>query len=63
MTPVINPAAPRAIFESRAPPAPAPVRVEIMGSQKCGIVGKSQPALIVINPMIFTRTCSVGESR
>jgi hypothetical protein len=32
------------------------VRVEIMGSQKCGIVGKSQPALIMINPMIFTRT-------
>jgi hypothetical protein len=32
------------------------VRVEIMGSQKCGIVGKSQPVLIVIDPMIVTRT-------
>jgi hypothetical protein len=26
-----------------------------MGSQKCGTVGKSQPVLIMINPMIFTR--------
>jgi cytochrome bd-type quinol oxidase subunit 2 len=32
------------------------VRVEIMGSQKCRIVGKSQSALILINPVIFTRT-------
>jgi hypothetical protein len=32
------------------------VRVEIMGSQKSGIVGKSQPVLMMINPMIFTRT-------
>ena len=31
------------------------LRVEIMGSQKCRIVGKSQPALIMINPIIFTR--------
>jgi hypothetical protein len=31
------------------------VQVEIMGSQKYGIVGKSQPVLIVINPIIFTR--------
>jgi hypothetical protein len=30
--------------------------VEIMGSQKCGIVGKSQPGLLMINPMISTRT-------
>jgi hypothetical protein len=44
------------------------VRVEIMGSQKCGIVEKSQSALIMINPVIFTRTrnhsvaqLSVGE--
>jgi hypothetical protein len=29
---------------------------DIMGSQKCRIVGKSQPALTMINPMIFTRT-------
>jgi hypothetical protein len=32
------------------------VRVEIMGSQKCRTVGRSQPVLIVIHPMIFTRT-------
>eukprot|EP01047_Picozoa_sp_COSAG01_P059020 COSAG01_NODE_7029_length_3384_cov_2.727245_3_plen_113_part_00 len=33
------------------------VRVEIMGWQhKCGIVGKSQPVLIMIDPIIFTRT-------
>jgi hypothetical protein len=32
------------------------VRGEIMGSQQCRIVGKSQPVLIRINPMIFTRT-------
>jgi hypothetical protein len=31
------------------------VRVEIMGSQKCGIVGKSQSVLIMISPIIFTR--------
>jgi hypothetical protein len=32
------------------------VRVEIMGSQNCGIVGKSQPVLMMINPIISTRT-------
>jgi hypothetical protein len=33
------------------------VRVEIMGSPKCGTVGKSQSVLMMINPMIlFTRT-------
>jgi hypothetical protein len=32
------------------------VRVEIMGSQKCRIVGKSQPVLIAIDPIIFART-------
>jgi hypothetical protein len=32
------------------------VRVEIMGPQKCRIVGKSQSVLIVIDPIIFTRT-------
>eukprot|EP01047_Picozoa_sp_COSAG01_P018623 COSAG01_NODE_1013_length_12138_cov_7.073926_9_plen_130_part_00 len=33
------------------------VRVEIMGSQKCRIVGKSQPLhIIIIDPIIFTRT-------
>jgi hypothetical protein len=31
------------------------VRVEIMGSQKCRIVGESQPVLIMIDPMISTR--------
>jgi hypothetical protein len=39
------------------------VRVEIMGSPKCGIVGKSQPVLMMINPMIFTRTRSDDRSR
>ena len=32
------------------------VRVEIMGSQKCTIVAKSQSVLIVIHPIISTRT-------
>jgi hypothetical protein len=32
------------------------VRVEIMGSQNCRILGKSQSGLIMIDPMIFTRT-------
>eukprot|EP01047_Picozoa_sp_COSAG01_P002225 COSAG01_NODE_58_length_30193_cov_12.302020_8_plen_102_part_00 len=36
------------------------VRVEIMGSQKCGIVGKSQPVLMMVNPIIFTRTRNRG---
>eukprot|EP01047_Picozoa_sp_COSAG01_P000858 COSAG01_NODE_17_length_39991_cov_30.596160_17_plen_51_part_00 len=31
------------------------VRVEIMGSQKCDMVGKSQSVLITISPMISTR--------
>jgi hypothetical protein len=30
--------------------------VEMMGSQKCRIVGKSQSVLMMINRMIFTRT-------
>jgi hypothetical protein len=30
--------------------------VEIMGSQKCGIEGKSQPVFMMIHPIIFTRT-------
>jgi hypothetical protein len=30
--------------------------VEIMGSQKCRIVGRSQPLLIMIDPVISTRT-------
>jgi hypothetical protein len=34
------------------------VRVEIVGSQKCGIVGESQPVLIMINPIIFARARS-----
>jgi hypothetical protein len=33
-----------------------PVRVEIMGAPKCRNVGKSQPVLIVIDPIISTRT-------
>jgi hypothetical protein len=32
------------------------VRGKIMGSQNCGIVGKSQSVLIMINSIIFTRT-------
>jgi hypothetical protein len=32
------------------------VQGEMMGSQKCGIVGKSQPVLVTINPMISTCT-------
>jgi hypothetical protein len=32
------------------------VWVEIMGSPTCGIVGKSQPVLLMVDPMIFTRT-------
>jgi hypothetical protein len=32
------------------------VRVEIVGAQKCRIVGKSQSVLIMVNPIIFTRT-------
>jgi hypothetical protein len=32
------------------------VRVEMMDSQKCRIVGKSQPARMMTNPIIFTRT-------
>jgi hypothetical protein len=34
------------------------VQVEIMGSQKCRIVGKSQSAVMMINPIIFTHTRS-----
>jgi hypothetical protein len=30
-----------------------------MGSPKYGIVGKSQPVLMMINPIIFTRTCTM----
>jgi hypothetical protein len=32
------------------------MRVKIMGSQTCRIVGKYQSVIIVINPIIFTRT-------
>eukprot|EP01047_Picozoa_sp_COSAG01_P030998 COSAG01_NODE_2182_length_8212_cov_7.046838_2_plen_172_part_00 len=38
------------------PEPPVRVRVEIMGSQNCRIVGKSQSVLMMINPIIFTRT-------
>jgi hypothetical protein len=38
------------------------VRGEIMGSQKCRIVGKSQPVLTMINPIIFTRTRRLSVS-
>jgi hypothetical protein len=36
----------------------ARVRVEITGSPKCGTVGKSQSVLVMIHPMIFTRSRS-----
>jgi hypothetical protein len=38
------------------------VRVELMGSQTCRIAGESQSVLIMINPIIFTRTrrCSAA---
>ena len=39
------------------------VRAEIMGSQKCGIVGKSQSVLLVINPIIFTCTRMITTDR
>jgi hypothetical protein len=39
------------------------VRVEIMGSQKCRIVGKSQPALIMIDPTIFTHSRRTSGTR
>jgi hypothetical protein len=50
----------------RSNPAAAPdlraaakrVRVKILGSQKCRVVGKSQTVLIMTNPIIFTRTRS-----
>jgi hypothetical protein len=32
------------------------VRVEMTGSPKCGTIGKSQSVLMMINPIIFTRT-------
>jgi hypothetical protein len=32
------------------------VRVEIMGSQNCGIVEKSQSEFVMTNPIIFTPT-------
>eukprot|EP01047_Picozoa_sp_COSAG01_P048270 COSAG01_NODE_4688_length_4811_cov_3.539588_1_plen_79_part_00 len=38
------------------------VRAEIMGSQKCRIVGKYQSVLIMIDPIIFTRTRTRGDT-
>jgi hypothetical protein len=35
------------------------VRGEIMRSQECGIVGRSQSVLVMINPIIFTRTRTI----
>jgi hypothetical protein len=49
-------AAPHRAAPHRTPLAGVRVRVEIMGSQTCRIVGKSQPVFIMINPIIFTRT-------
>jgi hypothetical protein len=53
-TPLFLPRAPGVVSLWRTPLIR--VRVEIMGSQKCGIVGKYQPVLMMINPIIFTRT-------
>jgi hypothetical protein len=42
------------------------VRVEITGWQKCRVVGKSQPVLMMINAVIFTRTrtlCAWASAR
>jgi hypothetical protein len=39
------------------------VRVEIMGSQKCGIVGESQPVLMMIHPVISTRNRRAAHLR
>jgi hypothetical protein len=38
------------------------VRVEIVGSQKCRMVGKSQSAVMMINPIIFTSTLGAQAS-
>jgi hypothetical protein len=38
------------------------VRVEIMGSPNCGIVGKSQPVLAMIDPII-SRSDDYDRSR
>jgi ribosomal protein S14 len=58
----------RLLFLSRnqlreATPRIIRVRVGIMGSQTCRIVGKSQPVLIMINPIIFTRTRNTPPGR
>ena len=42
------------------------VRVEIMRWQKCRVLGKSQSVLMMINPIIFTRTrtlCAWASAR
>jgi hypothetical protein len=53
---------PRRSWRRSPPPAPGlRVRVEILGSQKCGIVAKSQSVLIVTNPIIFARTRSYSN--
>ena len=38
------------------------VWVERMGAPKCRIVGKSQPVLIMIDPIISPRTCRLREA-
>eukprot|EP01047_Picozoa_sp_COSAG01_P040845 COSAG01_NODE_3462_length_6067_cov_3.183311_4_plen_88_part_00 len=65
--PILNGSAPR---RSYADPSQATVyitevrgRVEIMGSHTCRIVGKSQPVLIMIDPIIFTRTRRLAPAR
>jgi hypothetical protein len=45
-------------YRRRVPTQRLRVRVEIIGSPKCRIVGESQSVLMMINPIIFTRTRS-----
>jgi hypothetical protein len=40
----------------RTRPAPRALRGEMMGSHNCGIVGESQSVLMMIDPIIVTRT-------
>jgi hypothetical protein len=47
--------------EQTESPAGAGGVIDPMGSQKCGIVGKSQPIVVMINPMISTRIRTWGS--
>eukprot|EP01049_Picozoa_sp_SAG25_P006187 SAG25_NODE_454_length_7870_cov_2.720499_4_plen_187_part_00 len=61
---MVKPLPPVHETERGSPRSVLRVRVEIMRSQTCGIVGKYQPVLILANPIIFTRTrCSRARAR